>query len=194
MTTLKHKIRHSILKKRNNLTKDQVAFKSSVIAKNLISTNEFKKAKNVMVYIAKDNEVETVSIINASFERNKSVCAPCVNIKNHTIRPAVINCINTGLARRHFGIMEPKRKCKIKSKIDLIITPGIAFDLSGHRLGWGKAYYDKFLENMADTPKIGLAYEVQIVEKLPIDPHDVAMDIVITEKRLIRNNMKRGIL
>ena len=88
-----------------------------------------------------------------------------------------------------YGILEPK-KDKIKNissdKIDLIIVPGVAFDLKGNRMGHGKGYYDRFL-NLVKSTSIGLAFEFQIIENIPVESHDKPIDMIITEKRIIKS-------
>ena len=84
-----------------------------------------------------------------------------------------------------YNILEPDGSitCDIKD-IDIIIVPGIAFDRSRHRIGYGKSYYDRLLKD-AKCKKIGLAYDFQIVEKIPKDKWDISLDIVITDKQII---------
>ncbi|MEK7171342.1 MAG: 5-formyltetrahydrofolate cyclo-ligase, partial [Patescibacteria group bacterium] len=85
-----------------------------------------------------------------------------------------------------FGIREPKI-CILKRKfdeIDVALVPGIAFDETGHRIGFGGGYFDRFLKKIHCTT-IGLAYEFQIIEKAPVEQYDVAVDYIVTEKRII---------
>jgi len=76
--------------------------------------------------------------------------------------------------------------------IDLVIVPGVVFDKSGHRIGYGHGYYDRFLDNLEkinkNAVKVGLAYDFQIADKVPIEKHDVPVDKIVTEKRIIRCN------
>ena len=183
----KQEIRKLILSKRKKLSKTWVVKQSKKIHKCLIATKEFKKASTVMFYITKDNEVDTSSMIKYALSKNKTVCVPCVDNTNYTMHPAIINNLDKDLVSGNYCILEPSNRNNKPKNIDLIITPGIAFDKNGHRLGWGKAYYDKFLEKTGDLLKIGLGFDFQIVENLPIDSHDIPMDIVITEKRTINN-------
>ena len=84
-----------------------------------------------------------------------------------------------------YGILEPVKIIeKSPNKIDLIIVPGIGFDKRGNRLGHGKGYYDKLLRKLK-TIKIGLAFELQIVDQIPTDENDVPVDLIITEERII---------
>lgn len=181
----KEKIRKKILHKRNELSLVEVKKRSNKIFRRLIATEEFKNAKTIMLYVSKDNEVATRPIIRYTIKNKKSVCVPKIDKINHKLYPIKIKDPDKDLQIGHFGIYEPIlniRKIVPMKKIDLIITPGLAFDKNGYRLGWGKGYYDRFLENTKGIPKIGLAYSFQILPRLPIDKHDIPLDMVITEE------------
>ena len=70
-------------------------------------------------------------------------------------------------------------------EVDLIIVPGVGFDSCGNRIGHGKGYYDKLLKN-SKASTIGLAFEFQVIEKIPSEKHDVSIDMIVTEKRILR--------
>lgn len=182
----KQKIRTKISEKRNKLSKTLATDKSHKIHKRFIATAEFKNAKSIMFYIKKNNEVDTESMIELALRKRKTVCAPCTDKTNRKLHPAVIKNLKEDLAYGHYRILEPRKKDIKPKRIDLIVIPGIAFDEEGHRLGRGKAYYDNFLKHIKDIPKIGLAYNFQILKKLPRDGHDIPMDKIITEKRIIK--------
>lgn len=184
----KKKIRKLLLKKRNTLSKMEVNRWSNEIFHRFITTEEYKNAKTIMFYVSKDNEVETKPIIEYAIKHKKNVCVPKTDRIKHKLYPIKIKSLNKDLQLGIFGLQEPilnRKKIVPVNKIDLIITPGIAFDINGYRLGWGKGYYDRFLEKTGVIPKIGLAFTLQIVPKLPVDKHDMPMDMVITEKRII---------
>lgn len=188
----KQEIRKKILAKRNRLPKNWVTNKSKIIHKRLIATKEFRRAKTIMFYIATDNEVETKSSVELALRQKKQICAPCTDRINNRLHPAIIENLKTDLKEGCYGILQPpKNTVSSPKKIDLIITPGIAFDLNGSRLGRGMAYYDRFLKNMGNIPKIGLAFDFQIIGQLPVDTHDIAMNKVITEKRIISKTKPR---
>ncbi|RLF88523.1 5-formyltetrahydrofolate cyclo-ligase, partial [Thermococci archaeon] len=84
-----------------------------------------------------------------------------------------------------FNIMEPREAIDEEVNLDLIVVPGVAFDESGYRLGFGKGYYDRFLRSFRETTKLGLAYEFQVLEEVPRDEGDIPVDFIITEKRRI---------
>lgn len=183
----KSDIRDRILAKRVNLDKTFVENASEKIYQRLSKTEEFCNAKTIMFYVSKDNEVSTHSMIKNAIDAGKKICVPYTDRINHTICPVIIEDMEKDLAPGAFGILEPKEKKESHTiLIDLIITPGIAFDENGYRLGWGKGYYDRFLEKLNRIPRIGLAYDFQIVKELPRDKHDVPVDMVITEKRIIK--------
>lgn len=182
----KHEIRQRILYKRNSLDKSFINTASKKIWHRLIGTSEFQKAKIIMFYVSKDNEVGTHSMIKETLASCKKVCVPRINNTKNRIDSIIIRDFGKDLIKGSFSVLEPKGG-KITKKNNLIIAPGVAFDKKGYRLGWGKGYYDKFLEDKGGIPKIGLAFDFQIVPELPKDKHDVPMDIVITEKRMIKN-------
>lgn len=189
MKNEKCKIRQRILTKRRNLDKSYVENVSKKIYQRLKNISEYQKARTIMFYVSKDNEVETHKMIEDTIKIGKHVCVPYTDRLNKRIYPVMIKDLEKDLELGSFGVLEPKKKNKTDTNfIDLIITPGIAFDKDGYRLGWGKGYYDRFLGETGKVPKIGLAFEFQIVPKLPRDRHDIPVDMVITEKRLIKFN------
>ena len=95
-----------------------------------------------------------------------------------------INSLND-LVIGKFNILEPKDRFKTKEELDLIIVPGLVFDKKGNRIGHGKGYYDSFLKKHPNATKIGLAFEDQINKKILVEDHDIPMDFIITEKRII---------
>lgn len=184
-------VRKKILAKRAGITKSFVNKASKKIYQRLIKTKEYNNAKTIMFYVSKDNEVETRFMIEGTIKRNKKICVPKTDRINYRLYPIMIKDIDKDLELGNFGLHEPRldrRKMVPITKIDLIITPGIAFDRDGYRLGWGKGYYDRFLENTGRIPKIGLAFDFQVVPQLPRDSHDIPVDMVITEKRIMKQD------
>lgn len=186
---VKASVRKIILAKRAGITKIFVNKTSKKIYQRLIKTKEYNNAKTIMFYVSKDNEVETRPMIENAMKNGKNISVPKTDRINHKLHPVMIKKLDTDLRLGHFGLHEPEfdiKKIVPINKINLIITPGIAFDRNGNRLGWGKGYYDIFLEGAKAIPKIGLAYDFQIVPELPRDKHDIPVDMVITEKTTIK--------
>jgi 5-formyltetrahydrofolate cyclo-ligase len=103
--------------------------------------------------------------------------------------PLLIKDPEHDLVPGYYNIPEPDPgRCKRveSSEIDAAVIPGSVFDIQGGRLGYGGGYYDRFLVNDAPQAKrIGLAFELQVVDKVPVEPHDQPLDILITEKRIV---------
>ena len=186
---MKQKLKDGIFRKRKSLSKNEVEGKSAAIREKLFSLNEFKGAKNILFYVSFNNEVDTINIIKDLFiKKEKNVLVPYVD-KDKLIQISKINSFGE-LEPKTFGILEP-REDKIKKfdakKLDLVIVPGVVFDENGHRIGYGYGYYDRFLQKLSNnTVKIGLAFELQLIEKIPKEGHDIPVDFVITEKRIVK--------
>jgi 5-formyltetrahydrofolate cyclo-ligase len=151
--------------------------------------SDYKKAKLIMAYVDYKNEVITNDIISYSLEKGKRVVVPVTEIKTKKMTPCEVINYPEDLISGNYGIMEPKEECirPVDPKIiDLILIPGVAFDVRGNRLGYGAGYYDRFLMRLNDDAvKIALAYEMQILENVYPEKHDVPIDFIITEKRVI---------
>lgn len=169
-----------ILNKLNLQKSNDLAVKSSKIKQKLHSLDDFTRAKDIFVYISKDSEIDTRGIIETSLKQGKDVYCPIV--KNRQIKVGKLR--NTeDLRPGRFGILEPEKTVR-KNKFDIIIVPGIAFDKNGSRIGRGGGYFDRFLEKTSGK-KIALASDFQVLDGIETEKHDVLMDKIITEKRII---------
>jgi len=180
-------LRREILKLRDGLLPEERGEKSKRIRGKLFALPEFKAAKTVLFYSAKGSEVETKRAIKKTLSSGKKVGLPIVKGKNLFFS----QILQFGeLSPSTFGILEPK-ECRPISldKADLTIIPGIAFDTQGNRIGFGKGFYDRFLEKIPERVlKIGLAFELQITATVPKTLTDIPVDKIITEKRIIKCN------
>jgi 5-formyltetrahydrofolate cyclo-ligase len=184
---MKDRLRKELIKKRKILPKTEVLEKSNQIKKRLFELNEFKQSSVVLFYVSYDNEVYTHDMIKECLTTGKNIIVPFSDKeKRHLILSELENW--NDLEPRSYGILEPK-KDKIKEipieSIDIIIVPGVGFDKFGCRIGHGKGFYDNLLRESTNTLHIGLAFEIQIVEKVPIESHDIPVNKIITEKRKI---------
>ena len=183
---MKEELRKEIKEKRRNISKEEQRKKSKEIKEKLFGLREYKNAKTVLFYVSYDGEVFTHDMIKEALNEKK-VVVPISNKDDHSL--ILSELISFGdLEESSYGILEPKKE-KIKEisidEIDLIIVPGVAFDPKGNRLGHGKGYYDKLL-NKTKTTSVGLCFEFQLVEKIPTESNDKPVDIIITEKRIIK--------
>jgi len=177
-------IRSLALKKRQEIPPHIRGQKSLRIKENLFGLREFKDAKVVLFFASFRDEVETLGMIKEALDMGKRVYLPKVegdSLGIYEIEKA------SDLKAGYMGIPEPEADIDKKrdiAQVDVIIVPGAAFDTEGNRLGYGKGYYDRLLRERG-APLIALAFEEQVFERLPREPHDVRMDIVVTEKRVI---------
>lgn len=178
----KSEIRTLAIKQRSELTDEQVAQKSSAIAKLLIHLPEYKEAKSALFYYAHNREVDTHHLME-DWMLSKELYLPKLEEENSF---KALRCSNlASLVPNKYGIPEPADTTEAEH-LDLIIVPGVAFDKLGNRIGMGKGYYDRFLSGQKKAFKIALAYGTQILASLPKEPYDESVDMIVTEERVIR--------
>ncbi|MEK6942231.1 MAG: phosphoribosylamine--glycine ligase [archaeon] len=187
-TIEKEKIRTLINHRRNRLSPHEIREKSKAIREKLFELPEFKNAKNIFCYISFSSEVRTIEFIEKCAKLKKKVLVPVVDKNSNEITPAEYPGFDR-LKKGAYGIMEPAVAKEFpKEKIDLVIVPGIAFDENCNRIGFGKGYFDKFLAKLEPaTPTIALAFDLQIVARIPASEHDIKMKKIITEKMEIES-------
>lgn len=182
----KKEIRKQMIRRLGEQTPCQRNERSSIITERVFSSKEFKDAKTVMVYVSLPQEVNTEGIIQEALEQGKRVGVPYINPEGEKMIAAEIKT-NYRLERGPLGILQP-RDSQVEAipleEIDLVIVPALAYDRNNRRLGRGKAFYDNFLSRKGtSSPRtIGIAFDLQLVDRLPQAPHDRAVDKVITER------------
>ena len=184
---MKHLLRKELIEKRISLSEKDVIEKSNKIKKQLFGTNEFKQASTILFYVSYNNEVNTHQMIKDALLLGKNVIVP---ISKKQDRSLILSKLEKweDLEIGSYGVLEPRAESLIEISIDeinLIIVPGIGFDKNGNRIGHGKGYYDTLLKKAKNALHIGLAFEIQIVKKIPIERHDFPVKKIITENRII---------
>jgi len=178
---MKRSLRNEVLAKRKAHPSEEREIKSHIIRQELINLPEFKKAKVVAFYLPVNGEVDTLEMIKWAHQEGKEVCVPVIhNSRMHFVVYEPVDELKKG----KYNIPEPVGKDE-KHHIDMVVVPGVAFDREGHRIGMGKGYYDKYLEDKACV-NVGICFGFQLVDKLPRDEHDVPMNIIITEHEVLR--------
>jgi 5-formyltetrahydrofolate cyclo-ligase len=168
-----------MLERRNKLNSLEIAKRSKSIQEFVINSKEFQQAKVVGAYFAFGSEVTTELIIEQAKTLVKKITLP--RVEEDKITFYELSSIKS-LIRGRFGIMEPPPSVPI-SEIDILVVPGIAFDKTGNRLGYGKGYYDRLMSGK-QTFSIGLAYSFQLLENLPYDRYDKRLDAIASEDGL----------
>lgn len=181
----KNLIREKMKKLRRSLTAEEIAQKSEIISDKLFMQSVFSDAETVMVYLSAFKEVDTAPIIQKLYKLNKKVIVPISNTETETITLSYLRS-SSFMRKGAYGIWEPETIIPAnETDLDIVLTPGLAFDKSCRRIGFGKGYYDKLLCR-TDAYKIGLCYDFQLTESILTDRHDIPMDMIITEKNIIR--------
>ncbi|RCX10520.1 5-formyltetrahydrofolate cyclo-ligase [Anaerobacterium chartisolvens] len=187
----KEHIRKTALKLRQSLTREQVSLKSEAILNRLAGLEEYKKSSLVMLYADFRNEVATGDMIRMCIEDGKRTILPYIVRTDEGGRAMYASQIASleELCPGAYGIYEPKESARIAVSplsLDMVIVPGVAFDERRNRLGYGAGFYDCFLaQTRGGCCKAALAFEVQIFPSIPKGVHDVCMDMVVTEDRVI---------
>ncbi|MDD4363003.1 MAG: 5-formyltetrahydrofolate cyclo-ligase [Atribacterota bacterium] len=188
----KKMIRKSILEMRRMLSSDAILDKSNKIANYLIKFDKYQQSENIMLYISTKSEVQTQKIINSAQSDNKNIFIPLIIKEKHDLLPSLIKNFQQELQIGDLGVYEPKinfQRVHPPEILDLVIIPGVAFTRQGYRLGRGGGYYDRFLSKLVQkTCKIALSFDFQIIEKIPVEKHDIAVDYIITEKGIINTS------
>lgn len=191
MTAVNEKaaVRTAALKRRDSIDPRLRADKDLLIKTNLQSLPEFVEARVILFFASFRSEVSTLLLIEDALQGGKRIILPRVDSRLKELRLYEVN--STSELRPGFmGIPEPDASDKPEidiNDVDLVVMPGAAFDRAGNRLGYGGGYYDKLLSKMRiEVPLVALAYEEQIVDSLPSEPHDIKVDIIVTDRRVIR--------
>lgn len=182
----KRELRRKHLTAREILTERDRADKSERIGRFIMDSAEYRKARAVMAYVATPTEVQTRAWLERMAADGKRVVLPYCRKGVRDLGIAEVRDLTEELAPGVHDIPEPVESIRdnfLRSDLDLVIVPGVAFDRHGGRLGRGKAYYDNFLRELKGRATIwGAAFACQITEQaLPFDYHDVSVDLVVTE-------------
>lgn len=181
----KYDIRKDLIKKRDNI---EVTIKRDLdreIINRLKNEDYYKNGENIFVYIGFNSEIDTKIFINEALKDRKRIYVPKV-----IGREMILIKINSleNLVTNKYGILEPigdKSDLDVNN-LDLIIMPGVAFDRNGNRIGYGGGYYDRFLEGEnIHCKRVALAYDFQILDNIESEEHDIKVNYIISEKRVL---------
>ena len=171
----KKELRSTIKTLKKQHTKEQLLEQSEVILSKLEQHPAFQKAHIVMIYSALPDEVQTEAFLE-KWRHEKKIILPTV--VGDDIIPVEL-AENTGFAVGDFNILEPQNE-PYTGDYDLIVVPGVAFDRKGNRIGRGRGYYDRFLCKHLNVKRIGICFDFQLVDEVPVEDNDIKMDEVIS--------------
>lgn len=177
-------IRRDLLSRRLSLSLEELDKTSKEITKNLFKLRRFRNAQRIALYFPIKNEIKTEGIFRGAIESHKEIYFPCM--KGSLLEFRKVSDLNE-LEPGSFRIPEPGcNSSRIEIiDLDLIIIPGIAFDRFGGRLGYGRGYYDRALFKTNRRRRIGLAYNFQVLDLIPMEAGDEEVDLVVTEAGVI---------
>jgi 5-formyltetrahydrofolate cyclo-ligase len=181
-------LRQNALRARRDMGHDHRATASDLICKRVIESREFYASSMLGCYLPMSDEVDTRDIIETAWRANKRIFVPVLRGRSQMLFCEVLP--ETELEQNGFGIWEPAHGFLLAPReLDLVITPTVAFDKSGHRIGMGGGYFDRcfsFLRHRRHwiRPKlVGVAFQCQEVEKIVPKPWDIRVYRVITDKK-----------
>ncbi|MGX9135262.1 5-formyltetrahydrofolate cyclo-ligase [Rummeliibacillus sp. JY-2-4R] len=183
----KKELRKIIMNELKMLSQNTYKEKSALIHKKLLEEPAVKKANMIGITLSSFPEVETWSLIETFWKAKKKVVVPKCEPKTREMSFYEITSFDQlETVYMHLSEPIPHRTVKVvKSQIDCLIVPGLAYDRQGYRLGFGGGYYDRFLSNYKE-PTISLAFNKQLVEKIPRDDYDIPIEKIITEHEIIQ--------
>lgn len=177
-----------------NLTEQKARLNSKKICETVTQLELFKKAEIVMVYVPIAKEVDCRAIAEKCWQMKKKVAVPKVDFNKKTMKAVEIKSLNDSEFKSGELVKKPISEKVVQIKdVDLVIVPGLGFDQEGNRLGRGGGYYDRFLADSGEAILCGVCFDCQVVEKMPINENDAAMDYIVTENKMLVELKKLGL-
>lgn len=186
---MKTEFRKKVISERKNQTSEFISRNSYLITEKLLQMDCIKNSKTIMLYLDFNNEVETDQLITKLISLRKTVASPITLKEERELIPSEIINLQDGIKFGAYGIREPNPELSKSiniQDIDVVLVPAVAYDLNCYRLGYGGGFYDRFLEKLRpDAVTIGLAFELQIFDEVPKEPHDAQLNYIVTESRIL---------
>ena len=178
----KARLRKQLLDARDGLSLDFIKITSKDIQDNLRKIDYFRTAETIGAYYSIGSEVRTQDLLQSILNAGKQLALPKV-VKNDLVFKKISSF--SELEQGNFSVMEPKDKCEIVKNLDVVIVPAIALSKDGYRLGYGFGYYDRYLHGKK-SKTIALSYAKQVIRSFPVDDHDIKMNFIATEDRVMK--------
>lgn len=186
----KASLREALLRKRDAIPPEVRRLKNRLVQERLITLDEINNAGVLFFFASFRTEVDTIGMIKKSLAEGKRIVLPKVDKGRHILLLYEIKSMDE-LSPGCMGIPEPSVNTEGRlfgiNDVDAAIIPGAGFDISGNRIGYGAGYYDILLSGLTkDIPLVSLAYEEQVVDSIPSEPHDIRIHMIVTDRRIIR--------
>ena len=178
-------IRRLVLSRRGQLDPADRAERGVALIGRLLHLPEVSEADPVLAFVSITSEVPTAMLLQAVLKTGKRLLLPYV-ADDGALRATAISSLDE-LEPGYRGIPEPRARLPVSpDSAGVVIAPGVAFDEQCNRLGYGGGFYDVFLRAAGSVPRVGICFDVQVVDAIPIEDHDESVDVVVTEERTIR--------
>lgn len=180
----KKEMRARIKTRLSTLSPSEKAIQAERMEQKLFSSKEWKRSRRVFCFLSMKREIQTRGIITRALNEGKMLALP--RMDGEDIRFLLVKSLDPFFFDAHpYGVFEPKKELPealpTDPDRDLLVLPGAAFQRSGERLGWGKGFYDRFLSrHSSHCRSIGICFDLQLVDKIPTDEHDIAVERVIS--------------
>lgn len=188
----KKQVRREILEVREKMDIEEKTNYDKIIIDKFLRSSYYKKSTNIFIYISYGSEIDTKYIIERAIKEGKNIYVPRTEFSTRLMNAVKIENFDN-LIKSKYGALEPKEGEPFidPNDLDLIVVPGVAFDKNGGRLGYGAGFYDRYFKRINDDnksriTKLVLAYDFQLIDKIPTDKEDVLIDLVVTEKQSIK--------
>ena len=185
MNTLnKNELRQKYRALRDSFGEDFINEASLLACENLANCKEFINSDLVLLYYPTKNEISPLPIFELCLKMGKTVAFPVCQRETSNLVFKKINTLDS-LSCGNFGIFEPNENCELvfPNQNTLCIVPAVAFSCDGHRIGYGRGFYDRFLANFKGV-SAGFSYSLLVFDKLPHKKHDIPLDMIITESEV----------
>ena len=179
-------LRRRVLADRDALPEAVRVAAAAAISARILERADFRAARAVLLTLPFGSEWDTVAVLRAALAAGRTVAVPRVDKASRMLELHAIADPQADIVASDQGIPEPRPACPRvpRDAIDFVLVPGVAFDLAGSRLGYGGGYYDRLLPLLSPRAlRVAGAFEIQLVDRVPAAPHDIAVGAIVTESR-----------
>lgn len=180
-------VREEIFERRKTISREEHKEFSDNIIDKVLESQAYKKAKTIMTFVSTPAEVNTHKFIEKAIKDGKVITVPITVAETKELKPSQIKSLDE-LEIGFYDILSPKKefiRYVDPDQIDLVIVPGLGFEKSGYRVGYGGGYYDRFLSKLPNVIKLAIAFDLQILDEVPKEDFDIPVDYIYTEDRII---------
>ncbi|WP_312114447.1 5-formyltetrahydrofolate cyclo-ligase [Brevibacillus reuszeri] len=186
----KKQLRTHIMEARKAMPPEERKLRSEQACSHLLACERVAGAKAIMAFHPFGAELDILPFVEQARGRGQEIWLPLTLLAERRLVPYVFSGPEM-LKQGVYGIWEPDSERAVEAdiaKLDVVLVPGVAFDRSGGRMGYGGGFYDRFLAGLKERPYLlGVGFSMQVVDHVPLEPHDIPLDAVVTEEGLFHS-------